>query len=406
MLTPEQIAKLRAARAAIGGPFSTASSMPREQAYARDVYLKLLEAHAPALLDAAERCVEHDARKAMATAPCDHATKAFVFSAGEDAPGKSLDTISQCKVCGAIIRDYRHGGGMTSPNYPMITPSPLTVPFLQLAQQLIESERERDELRNKVEALVPEWDYALGGAAQAHSHAVCPNCDNGDSIRAERDAATRERDEMARELERAREAMKKLHPRPSHGLLGDIGCVADRVGSNSDAWEELLRERDAASARAEAAEKERDEIVSAIIGHDDEDMKHDPKSVAQLVKDVLVERDDLARRLGGATAALLALRKWVDEYSDLVAAVRGACALALRWLGDPDDPNGTFEDIGAWYQRETGRLRPGKSLPMAMAGVSDEDREKHFCAWADAKGREVRAALKSAGGGDHAKGGG
>lgn len=95
-----------------------------------------------------------------------------------------------------------------------------------------------------------------------------------------------------------------------------------------------------------------------------------------------------------------------------LAAVRGACALALRWLGDPDDPNGTFEDIGAWYQRETGRLRPGKSLPMAMAGDSQEEREKHFRAWADAKDREVRAALKSAGGasrterGDHAKGGG
>ena len=93
-----------------------------------------------------------------------------------------------------------------------------------------------------------------------------------------------------------------------------------------------------------------------------------------------------------------------------LAAVRGACALALRWLGDPDDPNGTFEDIGAWYQRETGRLRPGKSLPMAMAGDSQEEREKHFRAWADAKDREVRAALKSAGGasrterGAHAKG--
>ena len=93
-----------------------------------------------------------------------------------------------------------------------------------------------------------------------------------------------------------------------------------------------------------------------------------------------------------------------------LAAVRGACALALRWLGDPDDPNGTFEDIGAWYQRETGRLRPGKSLPMEMAGDSQEEREKHFRAWADAKDREVRAALKSAGGasrterGAHAKG--
>ena len=262
-VTPEQIAELRAAIAA----HPDHANVPSEEC-PRCAWQSKLGDVAISLLDAAERCGEHDARKAMATAPCDHATKAFVFSAGEDAPGKSLDTISQCKVCGAIIRDYRHGGGMTSPNYPMITPSPLTVPFLQLAQQLIESERERDELRNKVEALVPEWDYALGGAAQAHSHAVCPNCDNGDSIRAERDAATRERDEMARELERAREAMKKLHPRPSHGLLGDIGCVADRVGSNSDAWEELLRERDAAIARAEAAEEaERSRIVAIVVSH-------------------------------------------------------------------------------------------------------------------------------------------
>ena len=260
VLTTEQIAELRRLERA----WHDAPDHTLERTGAKAEYEMCIRNAAPALLDAAERCGEHDARKAMATAPCDHATKAFVFSAGEDAPGKSLDTISQCKVCGAIIRDYRHGGGMTSPNYPMITPSPLTVPFLQLAQQLIESERERDELRNKVEALVPEWDYALGGAAQAHSHAVCPNCDNGDSIRAERDAATRERDEMARELERAREAMKKLHPRPSHGLLGDIGCVADRVGSNSDAWEELLRERDAAIARAEAAEKERESLMARI----------------------------------------------------------------------------------------------------------------------------------------------
>lgn len=105
------------------------------------------------------------------------------------------------------------------------------------------------------------------------------------------------------------------------------------------------------------------------------------------------------------------IRTEIAQLRADLAAVRGACALALRWLGDPDDPNGTFEDIGAWYQRETGRLRPGKSLPMEMAGDSQEEREKHFRAWADAKDREVRAALKSAGGasrterGDHAKAG-
>lgn len=48
----------------------------------------------------------------------------FIFSAGEDAPGKSLDTISHCSLCGAVKHDYAHGGGMTSPNYPMIYAGP------------------------------------------------------------------------------------------------------------------------------------------------------------------------------------------------------------------------------------------------------------------------------------------
>lgn len=100
----------------------------------------------------AAKLAEVEGRKAMATAPCTHATTVHVFSVGEDAPGKSLDTISQCTVCGAVVHDYRHGGGMTSPNYPIVTESPLTVPFRQLAQQLIEAERDRDALARKVAA--------------------------------------------------------------------------------------------------------------------------------------------------------------------------------------------------------------------------------------------------------------
>ncbi len=71
-----------------------------------------------------------------------------------------------------------------------------------------------------------------------------------------------------------------------------------------------------------------------------------------------------------------------------------ACALALRWLGDPEDPTGTFEDIGDWYYAETGRLRPGKSEPLGMGARDPEEREKHFREWCDKKGAEVRAALR------------
>lgn len=50
---------------------------------------------------------------------CEHDWK-FICAFGEDAPGKSLDTISHCQKCGAVKHDYAHGGGQTSPNYPMI----------------------------------------------------------------------------------------------------------------------------------------------------------------------------------------------------------------------------------------------------------------------------------------------
>ena len=92
----------------------------------------------------------------------------------------------------------------------------------------------------------------------------------------------------------------------------------------------------AAIARAEAAEKERDEIVSAIIGHDNEDMKHDPKSVAQLVKDVLIERDDLARRLGEATELLRdALR---NPPGQLTIQAAGTERDIRRWLATLTTP--------------------------------------------------------------------
>lgn len=44
----------------------------------------------------------------------------FVASHGQDAPGQSLDTYEQCSQCGALRHDYRHNGGQTSPNYPVI----------------------------------------------------------------------------------------------------------------------------------------------------------------------------------------------------------------------------------------------------------------------------------------------
>ncbi len=86
---------------------------------------------------------------------CEHTSRTLVFSSGEDAPGKSLDTCEQCNTCGAVIHDYRHGGGLRSPNYPIVRESPLLKPFLAVCQQLIEAER---ALAGRGMSLTPDLD--------------------------------------------------------------------------------------------------------------------------------------------------------------------------------------------------------------------------------------------------------
>ena len=59
------------------------------------------------------------------------------------------------------------------------------------------------------------------------------------------------------------------------------------------------------------------ERINELDRRNDEQDRHRRKALAD-VYTLTADRDDLARRLGEATAALLALRKWIDEYSDLV----------------------------------------------------------------------------------------
>jgi hypothetical protein len=80
---------------------------------------------------------------------CEHPDRLLVFSSGEDAPGKSLDTCEQCKTCGAVIHDYRHNGGQRSPNYPIVRASPLLEPFLSVCQELLEAQAEVRKLRQR-----------------------------------------------------------------------------------------------------------------------------------------------------------------------------------------------------------------------------------------------------------------
>ncbi|HTQ47471.1 MAG TPA: hypothetical protein VMI75_32165 [Polyangiaceae bacterium] len=77
----------------------------------------------------------------MKVKACEHKDHLLVFSSGEDAPGKSLDTLSLCQVCGALVHDYRHNGGQRSPNYPIVYSSPMLTPFLSVCQELIDAQR-------------------------------------------------------------------------------------------------------------------------------------------------------------------------------------------------------------------------------------------------------------------------
>lgn len=83
--------------------------------------------------------------------------------------------------------------------------------------------------------------------------------------------------------------------------------------------------------------------------------------------------------------------------------LREALRLALRWMGDPADAMGTFEDIGEWFYRDTGFLRPGKSEPLECGG-RDEERQAAWNEWTKRTRAHVReaalTALRVSGGSD------
>ena len=65
-----------------------------------------------------------------------------------------------------------------------------------------------------------------------------------------------------------------------------------------------------------------------------------------------------------------------------------------RWAWNPDrNANETFEDIGEWFQTETGFLRPGKSYPMGYA-PDEQERRDTWERWREKKAREFIAGLE------------
>lgn len=72
-------------------------------------------------------------------------------------------------------------------------------------------------------------------------------------------------------------------------------------------------------------------------------------------------------------------------------ALLEAAKLLFRWIGT-EDPNETFEDIGEWFRKETGSLRPGKD----SRGESDDQRRLKWDIWRSAKFAEIRMKAKVA----------
>lgn len=75
--------------------------------------------------------------------------------------------------------------------------------------------------------------------------------------------------------------------------------------------------------------------------------------------------------------------------SDLLDAAR----LAQRWIST--EGNAGWEDIADWFYRDTGHLRPGKSMPDECS-FDEHDRDEAWSKWCKDKKAEVREQLAAA----------
>ena len=91
----------------------------------------------------------------------------FLTSHGDDAPGQSKDTYSQCTKCDMVKHDYAHGGGQTSPNYPVYYLKGVT----HGAYKDPPCEPIRDELEDLKRVRQTELDHVAASAEEAFAEA-------------------------------------------------------------------------------------------------------------------------------------------------------------------------------------------------------------------------------------------
>lgn len=87
------------------------------------------------------------------------------------------------------------------------------------------------------------------------------------------------------------------------------------------------------------------------------------------------------------------------ERADLAEALRDLVDLCFDRPGE--NAIDRFERVAEEFRRDTGFLRPGKSVPLAMGGSNEEERDAAWRAWSqkrlNAMEDRARAALSRAG---------
>jgi hypothetical protein len=83
----------------------------------------------------------------------------------------------------------------------------------------------------------------------------------------------------------------------------------------------------------------------------------------------------------------------VNELLHTILELREANNNAKRWITDPSKgANEIFEDIGDWFNKDTGYMRPGKSYSM-YEGPPPEDLQEIWEKWCKDKKKEIYEAL-------------
>lgn len=123
-----------------------------------------------------------------------------------------------------------------------------------------------------------------------------------------------------------------------------------------------------------------------------------PAGYAQDIRDAIDQIDETPFGKVGKLLDKMAddAQRAINEHKHLIEALDGMVLVC----GRTGDAFYDFEEQAEVFHKETGYMRPGKSVPMEMARDDDEERRAKFNAWVKEKIEAGRAALLLAKGGE------